>query len=255
MIRTSTLRLLLGLALPLALAGCNQAPVESAELEQQALADEAAPAVEAPKSPMRRGHFGSPEALFERFDKDKDGVLKLEELPTKLQRMLAGADKDSDGALSLQELGAHRDAMKAKMFSHIDSNGDGFVTEAEAGKRWSKLSVADANKDGKVSAEELGQAHRDGTLVPFHGKRGFAGKRGMMDPARMLEKFDANKDGKLELVELPERMRERLGAADTNGDKVLSLDELRAHHEARMKSADGFERPRVRSKDRATHTL
>jgi Ca2+-binding EF-hand superfamily protein len=62
------------------------------------------------------------------------------------------------------------------------------------------------------------------------------------DPARFLQKFDKNKDGKVEVSELPERMQKWLGAADTNKDGVLTADELKAHatakREERFNQAD-----------------
>jgi 5-hydroxyisourate hydrolase-like protein (transthyretin family) len=57
----------------------------------------------------------------------------------------------------------------------------------------------------------------------LHGERG--------NPERFLQKFDANKDGKVQLTELPERMQKWLGKADTNADGVISPDEMKAHGE------------------------
>ena len=54
-------------------------------------------------------------------------------------------------------------------FKKADKNSDGFLTKDEVGeKRWSRIQVADANKDGKVSQPELQQAHKDGKLG--HGR-------------------------------------------------------------------------------------
>jgi Ca2+-binding EF-hand superfamily protein len=55
---------------------------------------------------------------------------------------------------------------------------------------------------------------------------------GHHDPAKMIQRFDENGDGKLEVSELPERMQGFLGKADTNKDGVLSADELTAAREA-----------------------
>jgi len=58
---------------------------------------------------------------------------------------------------------------KGARFKKADKNNDGFLTKDEVGdKRWSRIQVADANKDGKVSQPELQQAHKDGKLG--HGK-------------------------------------------------------------------------------------
>ena len=39
-------------------------------------------------------------------------------------------------------------------FEDLDTNKDGKITEAEAGKRWKRMAKADANKDGAVVKEE-----------------------------------------------------------------------------------------------------
>lgn len=58
---------------------------------------------------------------------------------------------------------------------------------------------------------------------------------GHHDPARFLQHFDKNGDGKVQVSELPDRMQDRLGKADTNGDGVISADELTAHFDAMKK--------------------
>jgi hypothetical protein len=81
--------------------------------------------------------------------------------------------------------------------------------------------------------------------------RGFGGKHGRggfgKDPAHFIEKFDANDNGSLELTELPEHKREKLGAADTDKDGKLSVEELKAHFAARVKEHGArFDKPRAR---------
>lgn len=56
------------------------------------------------------------------------------------------------------------------------------------------------------------------------------------DPAAMVQRFDANKDGKLQVTELPDRLRTKLVSADTNKDGVLSVDEIKAFRAAQMKA-------------------
>lgn len=72
--------------------------------------------------------------------------------------------------------------------------------------------------------EARGERHRP------HGGPGF----GPPSPDKMIERFDANKNGQLEAAELPERMQEHLGDIDTSGDGVVSKDELAAHFKAKF---------------------
>lgn len=54
------------------------------------------------------------------------------------------------------------------------------------------------------------------------------------DPQAMIQRFDKNGDGVLEIKELPELLQQRLAAADTNKDGKLSVQELEAHRATRM---------------------
>ena len=56
------------------------------------------------------------------------------------------------------------------------------------------------------------------------------------NPARLIQRFDANKDGKLQVSELPAALGTRLAKADANADGVLTVDELTAHA-AQVKAA------------------
>ena len=41
------------------------------------------------------------------------------------------------------------------LLERFDRDKDGAITEAEAGERWPRISTADADKDGKVTAREM----------------------------------------------------------------------------------------------------
>jgi hypothetical protein len=203
--------------------GTQQEEVGAAEGAPAAPQAEQAPHAEGPR---RRGP-PSPEKLLQKLDADGNGTVERAEIPEFLQR----ADANNDGKLTVDELKAHHEKMRAEHFARKDKNHDGFLTQDEVGERhWSVLSAADANKDGKLTQAELDQAHADGRLHKMMGHR--KGMRGHMAPAALVEKFDQNKNGTLELSELPEHKRERLGAADANGDHTLSVEELRAFFEA-----------------------
>jgi Ca2+-binding EF-hand superfamily protein len=65
---------------------------------------------------------------------------------------------------------------------------------------------------------------------------GAQAQQGQHDPSRFLQHFDKNGDGKVQVAELPERMQQRLAAADTDKDGVLSPEEMNAFH-SKMKAA------------------
>ena len=90
-----------------------------------------------------------------------------------------------------------------------------------------------------MSPEARGEHHRGP-----RGERGF----GPPSPEKLIERFDANKDGSLQAAELPERMQERIGDIDTGGDGVVSKEELTAHF-ATMK-AEHQKRFAERAKER-----
>lgn len=43
--------------------------------------------------------------------------------------------------------------------------------QGEAGRRWERIKVADANGDGKISMNEMKQAHEQGKLGRPHGNK------------------------------------------------------------------------------------
>lgn len=218
----------------LGLAACAQGPDEPTDTTEQAQGAEVA--AESPAAPEARHHRKhDPAKLVEKLDQNKNGTIELTELPEHKKRWLESADTDKNGSITVAELEAHKKEMATRHFAEKDGNKDGFLTQEEVGERkWSKLSVADADKDGKLSQAELSTAHAEGKLM-----RGFGGKHGRggfkKDPSHFIEKFDANDNGSLELTELPEHKRERLGAADTDKDGKLTAEELKAHFAARMK--------------------
>ena len=179
-----------------------------------------------------RGHGPMDPARFTQFmDRNGDGRVEVSELPPRAQTRMAAADANHDGVLSVQEITAHMEAQRAARFARMDANSDGAVTADEVGPRWEHLQVADADHNGRVSREELQAARASGALRGGHG-RGRGGD-GPHDGTGFLQRFDRNGNGALEVSELPPRMAEHLGAADTNRDGTLSPDELRVHMEQR----------------------
>ncbi len=114
--------------------------------------------------------------------------------------------------------GADRQARHAK----VDTNGDGVIDrkEAAANPRMAEhFDKLDANKDGRITAEER----------PQRGMRDGKGGRG----DRMAQ-LDTNKDGRFSRDELAgkERVLQNFAAIDSNKDGALSREEMQAHHKA-----------------------
>jgi hypothetical protein len=167
-------------------------------------ANSAAPAAPDGEHDMHRHGPPDPAELIKRFDKNGDGLLQVTELPERMQKFLAKADTNNDGVLSIDELKANEEKMKAERiakldtnhdgtvspeerkaawekfaaerFAKLDKNGDGALTKDEVGeRRWEHLSVADADKNGRVTEAEIQAAVASGALkFPRHG-HGFRG--------------------------------------------------------------------------------
>lgn len=106
---------------------------------------------------------------FAELDKDKDGTISRDEAAAhpRMVKEFDAIDTNKDGKLDKAELMAHHKAMQAKRaeamgerFKKADTDNDGSLTkeEATAGKLpmvAAHFDLIDANKDGKVTEEEL----------------------------------------------------------------------------------------------------
>jgi hypothetical protein len=113
-------------------------------------------------------------ATFMAFDRNKDGKLTRNELPERMQGMLARADANHDDALTADEIKAVAAAQpqptanrggegrrgeggppRDVLFSALDQDGDGALSADEIANAPAALRKLDANGDGSLSLQEL----------------------------------------------------------------------------------------------------
>ena len=103
---------------------------------------------------------------FEGMDSNKDGKISKDEFlassQQRAERRFGWMDKNNDGQLSNDELTSrkdHKPRFGKKVFSRIDANGDGKVTQEESQAAWGKwFERMDTNGDKVVTEEEIRQA-------------------------------------------------------------------------------------------------
>lgn len=117
-------------------------------------------------------------------------------------------------------MGGMEGSMPFANFDQIDANKDGKLTPDElTAFRTARLTEADTNADGLLDAGELAAMHiaRVTEMAPE-----FA--------ARMIERRDDDKDGKLSVAELTPQQgpKEMFDRVDTDGDGAISKPEAEA---------------------------
>ena len=204
--------------------------------------------------------FRIPNPLLIAMDTDKDGNLSAEEIEN-AATALKTLDKNKDGRLDQAEtrpnfegmgrgpFGGEGDTSAAQMVERLmamDANKDGKLSKEELPERMqSMMTRGDKNEDGVLDKEEIMASARErsgGGGPGFGGGTpggGFGG--GPEFVGQMLERADADKDGKLSKDELPPFMKDRLEQIDTNKDGSLDKAELQAGM-ARMREGGGERR-------------
>ncbi|PZP55188.1 MAG: hypothetical protein DI586_07675 [Micavibrio aeruginosavorus] len=84
------------------------------------------------------------------FDKNKDGILQVEELKASSARKFKAVDTNGDGIITEEEREVSLGVFKTKMTESYNKP----LADSQANRIKNRYKNADTNKDGKVSAEE-----------------------------------------------------------------------------------------------------
>lgn len=141
-------------------------------------------------------------------------------------------------------------AKVSERFTKVDVNRDGFITQAEMdasrearkAERTAKRGERQAERFAKLDADKNGQLSQSEFSAPRErgekgeGRRMHRGHRGghmgMMGGKGMMERADANKDGKLSLAEASAWPLQMFDKADANKDGTVTPEEHKAARDA-----------------------
>jgi Ca2+-binding EF-hand superfamily protein len=153
-------------------------------------------------------------------------------ITTHAQPASAGGQAGAGGRPTAEQM----DQGFTERFKKADTNGDGTISKSEAEAGMPMLArnfdAVDANKDGKLTSEEIRAAFSKGTFTQDMRARG----------DEMFKKADANNDGFLsedEAARASPRMAQNFAQMDANKDGKLSRDEIRKYFESQRSAMGG----------------
>jgi Ca2+-binding EF-hand superfamily protein len=215
---------------------------------------------------------GNAQDFIRRFDKDKKGYLKKDDLPPRLANLFMRGDKNGDGKLDRQEVaqllnelrkryGMDKPAAPSKeevervvnqILARMDTNKDGKISRDEAqGNIKAAFDQLDKNKDGFLDRNELRQA-----AVRF-----LANRRNQQPQSRPsqprppelrveepdFDALDLNADGRLTREELKGTpYADKFDAMDTNKDGKIDRKEFSAYFRREAEKKQQAEKQEIR---------
>jgi len=182
-----------------------------------------------------------------RIDKDGDGTLTWEEFETAYKTRHANCEKPDPAAIAANAAKVRPDGRgDGTRFAQVfimrsDRDGDGRISKSEFRGSDSGFGRMDKNGNGFIEPDELNELHQrrladpktmsqrlqDGDVRrPPSGRPGAgAGPPGVNE---VFQRFDGNKDGKLQKEEIPEFAQQFILPADADGDGMVTREELQA---------------------------
>jgi Ca2+-binding EF-hand superfamily protein len=156
-----------------------------------------------------------------------DGKPYSEVWDTFLGKLFTYLDRDGNGTLSKDEAerAPHAQQLMRLLRGDILQDYDLIFNGDRRGNVRAKMADLDANKDGKVTLDELKAYYKKNSPPPvIIGLGPNRGDSGALTEA-LFKHLDINKDGKLSREELA-AMPERLRRLDTDDDETISISEL-----------------------------
>ena len=156
------------------------------------------------------------------------------QVETRVRDMFARVDSDRDGFITQAEAQAFRGAARAELrndrgnrrearFARLDANRDGSISRDEFFARAGRGDRANEGERRGLRAER--RAERRAARLERRGQRG-----GMMARfgGKRFERVDADKDGRISLAEVTTQRLRAFDRADANRDGRLTREERRA---------------------------
>lgn len=147
-----------------------------------------------------------------------EAVERVEERVVVMSHGPGGMDADKDGVVSRAEF----DAMHDRMWSKMDADGDGKIAADEMGNGPGGHMMMMDHGPGHAAMGEHGPGHG---AMAGHGA-GHGARHDIHIVRHGGEGLDANKDGKLSLDEFTAPMRDHFKEADKNRNGFLDKDEM-----------------------------
>jgi hypothetical protein len=165
-----------------------------------------------PKAPLTKAEMlARADARFDAADTNKDGQLSAAERQAGRDKMRAGFEGRRGGRGG--------GGMGERMLARVDTNGDGLISRAESrAAAEARFARIDADSDGAIEAGE-GRGFRDGRRRGG-GRFGMRGGRGVQG-MRLAKMADVNKDGAISRAEYDAAAAQRFARMDANKDGKL----------------------------------